>query len=846
MLRSKQIQLLYIFILLCFVSVAQAGHLFTQASSNTPTWIQAGQGIAIDQYGDEGGSGNGRMSIYFKDNSTIPSGADTSTTDWWEWSSGDVMRITLPLADATYTYTFAYDAAGSGGCTYTACGKTGSSQLSISDGETTLGQSGVTLPSHSGQQASYTSSDVSFTWSIEALAGDFSLSGYRIYTSAGTIDGTGAGPLSQSSVVSSSQVQQSVSGGSTPDIDTGKAEYTEAELNGGSVNPKFAGGTLKIATSATAVSSAFTVDSTGGKIQSDGDFTISGVISDDASGASGRLSKDGSGTLTLTGVNTLSSGFDIDAGGLAIEGSLTGSVVVSANGTLKGSGTVGGITNNGTIAPGSSPGTLTSTASVTNTASSITQIEVDGDTYNAAGGAGSYDRIDITGPSSTYGADGTLELHLRGISAPANNNFTPELGDSFRIVTTANASGVSGNYANVTQPTSGLGDNTRIDVLYGNNYIDLTVTPDSYADYMQTLGKENIAAFSKSTEGDRPSAGSTTTTGLGDFYINLIGKNANQMLSAMAQATGEIHIMSFNSLRDDLKRLSGIAQDAVHYDEHNSALWVKADRYFLEYLDDKSSHGYKANGHEITIGYDLENSETKRFGLGGSYLETDLTTASLGTSNTTGTYLFGYYKDKNPNDGIWTFDMGVGKAKRNIARTVTIGATTNSHTSSINDNTAFANMSFEMPMESTSDYNVSRFINVSAMWIEGNPYAELGASPTALSIDNIVHGDLSTEVALGYKFSKVHDILPLSYNLSLSAYTDNGGSFDAYQATRTVRTGATSWELNANNVGDLAGRLQGHVQWEPYSNLQSFLSVNIDYRDGFEQYEAQAGLSYNF
>ncbi|WP_176219082.1 hypothetical protein [Planktotalea arctica] len=28
---------------------AQAGHLFTQATSNTPTWIQAGQGISIDQ-----------------------------------------------------------------------------------------------------------------------------------------------------------------------------------------------------------------------------------------------------------------------------------------------------------------------------------------------------------------------------------------------------------------------------------------------------------------------------------------------------------------------------------------------------------------------------------------------------------------------------------------------------------------------------------------------------------------------------------------------------------------------------------------------------------------------------
>ena len=29
-------------------TTVQAGHLFTQATSNTPTWIQTGQGISID------------------------------------------------------------------------------------------------------------------------------------------------------------------------------------------------------------------------------------------------------------------------------------------------------------------------------------------------------------------------------------------------------------------------------------------------------------------------------------------------------------------------------------------------------------------------------------------------------------------------------------------------------------------------------------------------------------------------------------------------------------------------------------------------------------------------------
>ena len=109
--------------------VAQAGHLFTQASSNTPTWIQQGKGIAITQYGDEGGAGSGNYSINFEQpTGGMPAEATQGDPGWWQWSSGDVMRITIPLADATYTRTIAYDA--DPACAYDQCGATGSSTLS--------------------------------------------------------------------------------------------------------------------------------------------------------------------------------------------------------------------------------------------------------------------------------------------------------------------------------------------------------------------------------------------------------------------------------------------------------------------------------------------------------------------------------------------------------------------------------------------------------------------------------------------------------------------------------------------------------------------------------------------
>lgn len=829
-------------LLILIAPMAQAGHMFTQASSNTPTWIQSGQGIAIDQYGDEGGSGSGNMAIYFEANSTAPTGADTSTSDWWQWSAGDVMRITLPLADQTYTYTFAYDAA-TGTCAYTACGITSGT---IASSYTALGGSGVTLPAHTGQKTSYTSSDVSFSWSIEALAGDFSLGGYRIYTSDGTIDGTGAGPLNQTSVVSSAQVQQAVSGGSTPDIDTAKSEYTDTELNNGSVNAKFTGGTLKVAAAATSVSSAFTVDSNGGVIDSDGDFTISGVISDDTAGSSGRLAKAGTGVLTLSAVNTLSSGMDVNGGQLAVEGSLTGDIVIGANGTLSGSGTVGGITNNGVLAPGSSPGTLTSTGSITNTASSSTQIEIDGDTYSASGGAGSYDRIEVTGAASTYTAGGSLDVILRGISAPANNDFTPKIGDLFKIVTTVKSDGVSGNYASLTQPTSGLAANTRFDVIYGANYINLTVTPDSYSTFADGLGNDNMVRFATATEGNRAAAGRVATTGVGVFYQNLIGLSQDEMLKALGQVSGEIHVMSFNAIRDDLKRMANVSTGHVQYSDDNENLWIATEGYRSKYEDDQVSHGYKAKGGNILVGYDLKSTMTERYGMGVGYQQSRVEAGIYGSSEATNSYLFGYYNDKDEAGGLWSYDIGVGRSKRDISRTVSAGTMVNAHASNAVDSLAYASMSYTQEVENDSKFEVTRFARMSALAIEGSKYSEQGAAATAINIGEISSGDLSTEIELGYRFSKEEQTLPLTFDYTISAYADQGRSLDPYHAQRSASIGTDDWQLKSNNTGDLAGRLSGKMTWQPEENASGYLSVNLEVRDGYEQIEARAGYSVDF
>ena len=92
------------------------------------------------------------------------------------------------------------------------------------------------------------------------------------------------------------------------------------------------------------------------------DLEISGVIRNDF-GTFG-MTKTGTGRLVLSGANTYGGATTINAGILAVNGSLDAASAVTVNlgGTLGGSGTVAGtvaVNNAGTLAAGNSPGTLT-------------------------------------------------------------------------------------------------------------------------------------------------------------------------------------------------------------------------------------------------------------------------------------------------------------------------------------------------------------------------------------------------------------------------------------------------------------------------------------------------------
>ncbi|TWB73310.1 uncharacterized protein with beta-barrel porin domain [Nitrospirillum amazonense] len=178
------------------------------------------------------------------------------------------------------------------------------------------------------------------------------------------------------------------------------------------------------------------------------------------------------GSLNLGG--TVQAPLAVNGGLVALNGSASGPVTVGSGGTLRGSGVItGAATVAGVLRPGNSPGTLTFTNGLTQAAKSVLSIDIDG--TGTGKGAGNYSRVLVTGGSYVIGSGAVLQPNLRGMTGSASNTYTPGLGTDFTIVQAAG--GVSGTFAGITQPSSGLLAGTQFTALYGSNAIDLYVTP---------------------------------------------------------------------------------------------------------------------------------------------------------------------------------------------------------------------------------------------------------------------------------------------------------------------------------------------------------------------------------
>ncbi|WP_204350492.1 autotransporter serine protease, partial [Serratia marcescens] len=254
--------------------------------------------------------------------------------------------------------------------------------------------------------------------------------------------------------------------------------------------------------------------------------------SNDISGHGG-LTKQGIGTLVLTGNNTYSGPTLVNQGRLAVNGSVTSAVSVQSGGIVGGSGTVGSLTarDGGTVAPGNSIGTLNVAGNVSFEPGSRYAVEV--------GPNGQSDRIQSSGSATIGGGEVAVTLE-NSPNLLTQSEVRSLLGQQYTILSAQQ--GVSGQFDTVAPNYLFLGTGLS----YQPTGVTLSVGRNgtSFASVAQTSNERAVAVAADALAAGNP------------VYESLLGSGtAGEARQAFRQLSGQIHADIASALVNDSRYL---------------------------------------------------------------------------------------------------------------------------------------------------------------------------------------------------------------------------------------------------------------------------------------------------
>ena len=232
----------------------------------------------------------------------------------------------------------------------------------------------------------------------------------------------------------------------------------------------------------------------------------------------GGLTKQGIGTLVLTGANTYVGPTLVNQGRLAINGSLLSAVTVNNSGILGGNGSIAALTakSGGTVAPGNSIGTLQVAGDVT---------FEPGSTYAVELSPTSSDQIIAGGKAIIEGATVSLSLE-----------------NSPTLLTTGEAKSLLGNQYNILQAAGGI--EGRFGAVLPD-YLFIGGSLDYSASGIQLAVERTATSFSSvgQTPNQRAVAAAAEQLGAGNslYETLLLSPTAAVAQQAFQQLSGEIH-----------------------------------------------------------------------------------------------------------------------------------------------------------------------------------------------------------------------------------------------------------------------------------------------------------------
>ncbi|MGP1219384.1 S8 family serine peptidase, partial [Serratia sp. CY34543] len=313
--------------------------------------------------------------------------------------------------------------------------------------------------------------------------------------------------------------------------------------------------------------------------------------SNDISGHGG-LTKEGMGTLVLTGNNTYSGPTLVNQGRLAVNGSVTSAVSVQSGGIVGGSGTVGSLTarQGGTVAPGNSIGTLNVAGNVSFEPGSRYAVEV--------GPNGQSDRIQSSGSATIGGGEVAVTLE-NSPNLLTQSEVRSLLGQQYTILSAQQ--GVSGQFDAVAPNYLFLGTGLS----YQPTGVTLSVGRNgtSFASVAQTPNERAVAAAADALAAGNP------------VYESLLGSGtAGEARQAFRQLSGQIHADIASALVNDsrylrealngrLRQAEGLASSsAIKADEGGA--WAQLLGAWDHASGDANATGYQASTYGVLVGLD--------------------------------------------------------------------------------------------------------------------------------------------------------------------------------------------------------------------------------------------------
>ncbi len=437
--------------------------------------------------------------------------------------------------------------------------------------------------------------------------------------------------------------------------------------------------------------------------------------SNDISGHGG-LTKQGIGTLVLTGNNTYAGPTLVNQGRLAVNGSVTSAVSVQNGGIVGGSGTVGSLTarQGGTVAPGNSIGTLNVAGNVSFEPGSRYAVEV--------GPNGQSDRIQSSGLATIGGGEVAVTLE-NSANLLTQSEVRSLLGQQYTILSAQQ--GVSGQFDAVAPNYLFLGTGLS----YQPTGVTLSVGRNgtSFASVAQTPNERAVAAAADALAAGNP------------VYESLLGSStAGEARQAFRQLSGQIHADIASALVNDsrylrealngrLRQAEGLASSsAIKADEGGA--WAQLLGAWDHASGDANATGYQASTYGVLVGLDsaAAAADDWRLGVATGYTRTSLH-GGYGSKADSDNYHLAAYGDKQ--FGALALRGGAGYTWHRIdtKRSVNYGMQSDRDTAKYSARTEqlFAEAGYSVQGEWL---NLEPFVNLAYVNFENNGIAESGGA----------------------------------------------------------------------------------------------------------------------